>query len=168
MIIDFNSLEKQQSGVYTYSEHFDLHTNPFLDTGLEFDKDFYVEFSAKRVEDDYLIDGKYSGKIFLICDKCGKKYLYKLSGKFNFYIITVKEDDADDDPDVIAMPLNRKVNITENVREQILIMLPAINKCSKNCAGLCQICGKNLNEESCECQEDNGHPAFQNLKKIFK
>jgi len=45
------------------------------------------------------------------------------------------------------------VDITEDVREDILLSIPDRFKCSENCRGLCPGCGADLNEESCRCKK---------------
>lgn len=170
MIIDFSSLEKQKNINYKYSEYFDRHTNPFLDTGLDFADELYIEYNVKRIEDEYSVSGKYKTSINLDCDKCGEKYKNKLYGKFNFFIMQEKPDEkgSDEDPDVLIIPPSKKIDLTDSIREHLLILLPVTNKCREDCAGLCPVCGKNLNIEKCECSADEINPAFEKLSQLLK
>ncbi|MBO4633081.1 MAG: DUF177 domain-containing protein [Lentisphaeria bacterium] len=45
------------------------------------------------------------------------------------------------------------VDITEDIREDILLAIPDRFKCSESCRGLCPGCGADLNEESCRCKK---------------
>lgn len=45
------------------------------------------------------------------------------------------------------------IDITEQVREDILLSLPARFKCSENCKGLCPRCGADLNAGPCRCRK---------------
>jgi uncharacterized protein len=40
--------------------------------------------------------------------------------------------------------------------------------CSDDCKGLCQRCGKNLNEGACNCGKDEIDPRLAPLKKILE
>ncbi len=44
------------------------------------------------------------------------------------------------------------VDLTANIREDILLELPQRALCRPECKGLCPNCGKNLNEGACRCE----------------
>lgn len=44
------------------------------------------------------------------------------------------------------------LDITDDVRQEILLSYPIRFVCSEGCRGLCPGCGKNLNDEDCLCQ----------------
>jgi uncharacterized protein len=50
------------------------------------------------------------------------------------------------------------IDVTEDLREDILISLPVKFICDDECAGLCRECGANLNLESCAC---DGAPSAE-------
>ena len=55
------------------------------------------------------------------------------------------------------------VDITEDIREEILLSIPDRFKCSESCRGLCPGCGANLNEEPCRCsKKKKKQPPKQN------
>lgn len=43
------------------------------------------------------------------------------------------------------------VDVTPDLREDILLALPAYPVCREDCRGLCPTCGRNLNDGSCSC-----------------
>jgi len=45
------------------------------------------------------------------------------------------------------------VDITDDIREEILLQVPERFKCSENCRGLCPGCGADLNTEPCRCKK---------------
>ncbi len=45
------------------------------------------------------------------------------------------------------------VDITEDVRQEIILAYPMIPVCREDCKGLCRMCGQNLNRGTC------GHPT---------
>ena len=47
-------------------------------------------------------------------------------------------------------------------------VLPFAPLCGKDCKGLCQTCGENLNERTCECKNERIDPRFESLKDLFK
>ena len=45
------------------------------------------------------------------------------------------------------------VDITDDIREEILLQVPERFKCSDDCRGLCPGCGADLNTEPCRCRK---------------
>jgi uncharacterized protein len=45
------------------------------------------------------------------------------------------------------------VDLTENIREDILLQLPQRALCSSDCKGLCPVCGQDLNVRRCSCEQ---------------
>lgn len=43
------------------------------------------------------------------------------------------------------------LDLTEAVRQYVIINLPMKPLCRQNCAGLCSTCGANLNDHPCDC-----------------
>jgi uncharacterized protein len=52
------------------------------------------------------------------------------------------------------------------VREQVVLAFPVQLLCREDCAGLCQVCGKNRNMEPCTCQMQEGDPRFAILQQL--
>ncbi len=44
------------------------------------------------------------------------------------------------------------IDITEDIRQEIMFAYPVQPLCKESCKGLCQKCGKNLNEGNCLCK----------------
>ena len=47
-----------------------------------------------------------------------------------------------------------KINLDEILRTEFLLNTDERFLCNEDCAGICQKCGANLNEDSCSCQKD--------------
>jgi uncharacterized protein len=45
------------------------------------------------------------------------------------------------------------IDLTEEVREAIILALPGYPVCREDCKGLCMTCGANLNKATCSCRE---------------
>lgn len=57
-------------------------------------------------------------------------------------------------------------DLTDEVRQNIVLNLPMKKVCRDTCAGLCAICGVNLNIEQCSCKETNIDSRWEALKKL--
>jgi len=57
-----------------------------------------------------------------------------------------------------------RVDLNEIVKEQILLAEPFKHICKDNCKGICQKCGKDLNEGPCGCKEERRDKRWEALK----
>ena len=44
-----------------------------------------------------------------------------------------------------------EIDISDDIREELLLNLPMNILCEEDCAGLCHSCGSNLNKKQCKC-----------------
>jgi uncharacterized protein len=118
-----------------------------------------VEYSlhASSVSGGVLIAGRVEVDLSAECGRCLCRYEERmvLDDICHFY-----EEVSGDDLD-----------LSDDIREDILIALPTKYLCSYDCKGLCTMCGKNLNNENCDCKQEtdfddevNPWSALDNLK----
>ncbi len=60
------------------------------------------------------------------------------------------------------------LNLGPLVRELAITSVPIQLICKEDCAGLCVECGANLNETTCDCQEDTIDPRMAILKQLLE
>jgi uncharacterized protein len=75
----------------------------------------------------------------------------------------VTEDDLD-----TAFYRDGVIDLRELVREQIYLLLPMKPLCKEACAGLCPVCGTNLNTGSCDCPREWEDPRLAPLKALAR
>ena len=54
------------------------------------------------------------------------------------FLVTVSDEDAE-------------VDLTDVIRDRLVVEVPMVVHCSETCKGLCPECGANLNREACNC-----------------
>jgi uncharacterized protein len=65
----------------------------------------------------------------------------------------VEEDDLERD-DHMKFHDGRTLDVSEEVREALLLELPMAPRCREDCRGLCPRCGADLNEGPCGCEAE--------------
>lgn len=98
------------------------------------------------------------------CDRCYKQLKRKMSYTFSHRLAVSLMGDGDDD--YIETP-DYKLELDPLVISDILLELPGKYLCSENCKGLCQQCGKNLNEGDCGCNKNQVDPRLEILKQLI-
>ena len=58
------------------------------------------------------------------------------------------------------------LDISESVRQSIILATPMKPLCQKECAGICSECGINRNEAACVCQDQEINPIWAPLLKL--
>lgn len=51
-----------------------------------------------------------------------------------------------------------EVDLTDDVREELLLAVPSCFYCAPDCKGICPMCGANLNHASCSCDTRDAEP----------
>lgn len=75
----------------------------------------------------------------------------------------VSEDELD-----TAFYQDGVIDLRQLVREQIFLLLPMKPLCQESCAGLCPVCGTNLNTGSCDCSPEWEDPRLAPLKALAR
>lgn len=60
------------------------------------------------------------------------------------------------------------LDMDEQLRAQLEMEFPVRFLCREDCKGLCQKCGKNLNDGKCDCVEKEIDPRFLPLQKLLE
>ena len=104
------------------------------------------------------------------CARC----LSPVNGKFSLdlektvaprsLLLDLDEDKLDD----YAIIEDGFLDMDEQLRAQLEMEFPVRFLCHDDCKGLCQRCGKNLNEGKCECPEKEIDPRLAPLQEILE
>lgn len=103
------------------------------------------------------------------CARC----LAPVSGEFTFSLEKtvapreLLEDLPEDKIDDYAIIEDGFLDIDQQILDQLEMEFPSRFLCRDDCKGLCQRCGRNLNEGSCDCGKDEIDPRLAPLKKIL-
>jgi uncharacterized protein len=103
--------------------------------------DITVSFKAvKMYNDKVYISGKIKGFLYLECSRC-----------LSFYAQPVHID-INTELDII----DEKIDVGEELRQLLILEMPMKPVCSKDCLGICKICGRyNKKNNSCFCNDLN-------------
>lgn len=129
-----------------------------------------------RFEDNITIDGHVDFTSHHTCDRC----LEEFSGSGDMRVHTVlvplhtrrgarhEGDELDLGQDDLEFGYYEgdRFDLTDVIRERVLLAEPMKHLCRADCKGLCQRCGKNLNDGLCGCVEDLSDSRFAALKKV--
>lgn len=137
-----------------------------------------VKVSVDRVEANVNIDGTVELTSHPTCDRCCVRYEFKESFPLHTVLAPLYESRrqqemaGEEEVELVKEDLEfqfyegDRFDLGEVIRERIVLDEPMKHVCSEDCKGLCQKCGKNLNEGPCGCAEEQAVGTFAALKDI--
>ena len=105
------------------------------------------------------------------CDRCLAPVPTVLSISFEKEVVSpdaassISEDDDNEDSGFME---GYQLNVEAFVHDEILLNWPMKILCRDDCKGICKVCGKNLNEGSCDCDTFVPDPRMAAIKDIFE
>jgi DUF177 domain-containing protein len=120
---------------------------------LEFKDDVVYHLKAQLVTGGILLTGEVGTKFHGSCGRCTAKFEQDIVNRevCHFY-----EDVGE-----------QQLDVTDDVSEDLQIVLPMNPLCSERCSGLCNQCGIDLNKASCDCvAEDIADDIWGDLDKL--
>lgn len=102
-----------------------------------FEENIRVQVRAFKVSDNLIVVGSLWTHVSLSCSCCLENFNGLIENKKFTYDCEILEQNV--------------IDITEPIREDILMGLPLRPLCQENCKGLCPQCGQNLNLVQCRC-----------------
>jgi uncharacterized protein len=109
----------------------------------------------------------------LICSRCLTTFQQLLEFKFEEeYLPTVDVltgTPLDDSTETGNFTIDEHhiLDIGEAIRQYAQLVIPMKPLCRQDCAGLCQKCGKNLNEGPCACPAEEIDPRWVKLTQLI-
>ncbi len=59
-------------------------------------------------------------------------------------------------------------DVEQLVYNELLVGWPTKILCSEDCKGICNVCGQNLNEGTCDCEDTGLDPRMSVIRDVFK
>lgn len=125
--------------------------------GLEspFEGNVEVEVELKKTHNQIILDSTVFGNAVFECDRCTASFKKLLRADYRFvYLQGIEPVDSKSDNLAYLAPETDVINISNDVRDFLILAVPMKKLCSEDCKGLCYKCGKNLNEGDCACDKN--------------
>jgi uncharacterized protein len=99
----------------------------------------HIQALAKISQTDIIVSGKIKTKFVMDCARCLEGFQRPFSVEFK---------------QIFSLD-SKEIDLSDEVRENILIDLPLKPLCNDECQGLCPVCGQNKNITACSCLMSN-------------
>jgi uncharacterized protein len=165
LLVDLNRLERE--------------ARARIDADLETDDPFWggteltpctplaVRLEAQQAGPDVVVRGRLTGEFARTCRRCLEPVVAGIEEEVGLlYRARIEESEEEEAADVLALPRTATLDLTDPVREQVLLAVPRYVLCSEECRGLCPRCGTNWNTAECQCAAREGDDRWAPLRRL--
>ena len=120
---------------------------------ISFKDNIRYKLHASMVSSGVLVKGSAETNYNGICGRC----LEEFKGSLADHDICLFYDEL----------YGAELDVSEDIRDALVLEIPINCICDENCAGLCHICGNNLNKTKCNCKgPENEDNPWSKLNKL--
>lgn len=105
------------------------------------------------------VQGKLTASLRMICDRCLNSVLVRVDVPVRLFAEKRetrdhrREEEVREDDLGMVYHDGQRIDLTDEVRQELLVQVPWHVVCRPDCKGLCSGCGVDLNRDSCSCAE---------------
>ena len=145
------------------------------DSGLEFIGPLRGELLANWPGDVIKVSGRISTEVQMPCSRCLSEVSWELNLDVLVCYSPVSSENSDaleqerelSSDDLGVVPLTgEEIDIRSELEQEVIMAIPQHVLCKEDCAGLCPVCGTDLNQNKCTCERPIFHQGLAALKKI--
>ncbi|HOP06506.1 MAG TPA: DUF177 domain-containing protein [candidate division Zixibacteria bacterium] len=133
-----------------------------------------ADLSIQRSGEEYFCRGEISATMTLECARCLGTFEVKVVADVDFiacsrsHYDSFRSEAVDSEDYVLFDGMNLVCDITDQVRQALLLCVDMKPLCSEDCRGLCSVCGANLNNGDCNCERKETDPRWSELADLKK
>lgn len=170
MIIRFS--EHNDSEI-RFAQTFDVGAIDLEDETAHLAGPITIAGTARRSSEIARLKGNLSGSLEIDCSRCLQPSHFELDTPFEIDFVTLEnygalnhETELNSTDLSLSVYDGEQIDLNEVVREQILLNLPMQGLCKEDCAGLCEKCSANKNNNPCHCETKEIDPRWNALKEL--
>lgn len=126
--------------------------------------------------DRILVRAELVGEATLVCSRCLTSFTEPLSVSFEEEFVPEGSVEADSEEEqeesdrTVTEYSGDEIDLSEPLRDNILLELPMKPLCDEDCKGICPRCGTNLNQAECTCADSSEavDPRLAALKDLLR
>lgn len=125
--------------------------------------DAHGNLAVDAVESRVLVSGELDVEGEGRCDRCLGPSPLSFEAHVEIMIVRTAAPAPEQDEDMILHQIRGVVDLTEPLRESVLLHLPQKTVCRDDCLGLCPGCGADRNTTPCDCAAEPTDPRWDAL-----
>ncbi len=123
--------------------------------------------------DGMFLNLKAEARIESSCSRCLKSFEETLELKMNYEIVSSEEAEEMDEEEDILVVDHDVMDLEAILIEELIMKAPMKPLCKEDCKGICNTCGQNLEQDSCNCrpretEDETIDPRLAKLKGLLE
>jgi len=115
---------------------------------------------------ELVVRGRVSAELRQECRRCLEPLVVPLEVDVTL-VFAPEGSGAEEAGDVrVYAARTPQLDLSEAVREEVILAVDPYVVCDPECRGLCPLCGANRNVESCDCREEASDPRWEVLRSL--
>jgi uncharacterized protein len=157
--------------------HYEIKEPPIVDDTVVCTQPIGGKIDFTNTGSLIIAKGDFATAVQLQCSRCLADFSIPVSSPLDEQFEIADEEapvDEEDSPefesdnDLQSLFTNYMLDITELIRQALILALPLRPLCREECSGLCLTCGQNLNEARCDCDKKADASPLSNLAEMWK
>ncbi len=127
------------------------------------------EVRLTRTDRGILVQGRLDTEVQLTCSRCLGLFVYPLTLDIEEEYCPTTDISSGaplplpDESGCFTIDKHHIIDLIEAIRQYMLLATPMKPLCGEGCAGLCPVCGHNLNQGPCNCPPQVTDPHWAKL-----
>ncbi|HHV10318.1 MAG TPA: DUF177 domain-containing protein [Clostridiales bacterium] len=169
MLISLSEIMTTKDKVAKIDAPLELESVEYQGTSYGFAHKEPVELTITNLGDKVvLIEGGTDISLTLYCGRCLKEIVHPMEIRFQKEVdFKLSEEERTEGLDETNYIIGYNLDVDTLIYEEILIDFPMKLLCREDCKGLCEKCGINLNENTCDCDTQHYDPRMSVIRDIF-
>ncbi len=164
MKIDVSKIVKVEGASKSVSVEIPVEKIEFNGQEFLFTAPLKVDGDIKNNGGNLYLEATVQTQFMVNCARC----LKEITEDFEYGVSECYTNNEIDADSVFLPIVSNTVNLQSAVEENFCTSVPFVFLCRDDCKGLCHICGKDLNDGVCGCEDDEIDPRLAGLKAFLK
>ena len=120
-----------------------------------------------KFDDQIILEASTAAGANFICDRCGIEFKQTVISKYKMIYLLRSIEDAEEEINITYLsPDTNIIDLSNDVRDYMILSIPMKRVCNEDCKGLCDKCGSDLNEKQCECEDSEIDDRWKVLTEL--
>jgi len=133
------------------------------------------EVKVTRLSEGVLVQGDVEANVHMLCSRCLDEITVPVDARLEEQFEptvdvetgkAIAKVQSDEDDMSFMIDSNHLMDLTEPVRQALLVALPMRPLCREDCKGLCVVCGANLNNVDCGHRQEEADNRWDALRAL--
>lgn len=162
----FIKISNLSDGIHNYSFNEPIEE---IDLSKPFFGNFFANVELSKFRHQILLNAEINLKAVFACDRCNLDFEKEIISNYKMVYMFGENPVETEAINITYLPIDAdKIILKNDFRDYSLLAIPMKKLCKEDCKGLCIKCGKNLNEEQCNCSDTEVDERWSPLLELKK